>query len=66
MTNTLQSATHDIATVFGIFIDKYFPTTPPHQGIEQYNGAGLTIWVMVSAILLTIMRDEGFDLSALS
>ena len=38
-TNTLQSATYDIATVFGIFIDKYFPTTPPHQGSGQGNGA---------------------------
>ena len=32
MTNALQSATHDIATAFGITIDKYFPTTPPNQG----------------------------------
>ena len=39
MTNTLQSATHDIATAFGISIDKYFPTTPPHQGSGQGNGA---------------------------
>ena len=50
MTNTLQSATHDIATAFGISIDKYFPTTPPHQGSGQGNGAGPTIWVMISTI----------------
>ena len=66
MTNTLQSATHDIATVFGISIDKDFPTTPPHQGSEQGNGSGPTIWVMISAILLTNMLDEGFDLNVLS
>ena len=66
MTNTLQSATHDIATAFGISIDKYFPTTPPHHGSGQGNGSGPTIWVMISAILLTIMRDEGFSLNALS
>ena len=29
MTNTLQSATHDINTAFGISIEKYFPTTLP-------------------------------------
>ena len=66
MTNTLQSATHDIATAFGIYINKYFPTTPPHQGSGQGNGAGPTIWVMISTILLTIMRYEGFGLNALS
>ena len=66
MINTLQSATHDIATAFVIYINKYFPTTPPHQGSGQSNGAGPTTWVMISAILLTIMRDEGFALNALS
>ena len=66
MTNTLQSSIHNIATTFSISIDKYFPTTPPHQGSGQGNGTGSTIWVMISAILLTIMRDEGFGLNALS
>ena len=52
--------------MFGIFIDKYFPTTLPHQGSGQDNGKEPTIWVMISAILLTIMQDEGFGLNALS
>ena len=66
MTNTLQSTTHDIATAFGISIDKYFPTIPPRQGNGQGNGVGPTIWVMISATLLTVMRDESFGLNALS
>ena len=66
MTNTLQYATHDINTAFGISIEKYFPTDPPNQGSGQGNGAGPTIWVMISAILLTIMRDNGYGLDALS
>ena len=66
MTKTLQSARHDITTAFGISTDNHFTTTQPHQGSGQGNGAGPTIWVMISAILLTIMRDEGFGLNDLS
>ena len=65
MTNTLQSTTHDIGTAFGISIDKYLLTTPPHQGSGYGYGVEHTIWVMITAILLTIMRDEGFGLNAL-
>lgn len=66
MTNNLQSVTHDIAVSFGISIETYFLTNPPHQGSGQGNGSGPTIWVMISTILLTIMIDEGFSLDALS
>ena len=66
MMNTLQSATHDINTAFGISIEKYFTTKPPNQGSGQGNGAGPTIWVMISANLLTIMRDNGYGLDILS
>jgi hypothetical protein len=40
--------------------------TPPHQGCGQGNGAGPTIWAVISAILLTIMRNLGFGLNATS
>ena len=66
MTNTLYSATHDIATALGISVDWYIPTTPPHQRSRHGNREGPTIWVMISAILLAIMRDEGFGLNVLS
>ena len=65
MTNTLQSEKHDIDTAFGISIDNLSPTKPLHQGSEQGNGAGSTIWVTINAILLTIMQDEGFGLNTL-
>ena len=66
MINTLQSATHDVATAFGISINKDFLTTQPHQGSGQGNVSGPTIWVMISAILLTIVIDKGFGLNILS
>ena len=37
MTNTLQYATHDINTAFGISIEKYLPTDPSNQGSGQGN-----------------------------
>ena len=43
MTDILQSVTHDIVTTFNISINKYFPTTPPHQGSGHGNGVGPTI-----------------------
>ena len=55
MKNTLQSTTHDIKTVFGISIETNF-----------LNEAEPTIWVMISAILLTIMRDNGYGLDIIS
>ena len=66
MTNTLQSATQNINTAFGLSIEKYFPTKPPLQCNGQGNDVELTIWVMISAILLTIMRDQGFGLDLVS
>ena len=39
ITNTVQLTAHNIATSFGISIEKYFPTNPPHQGSGQGNGA---------------------------
>ena len=66
MTNTLQSAIHDITTAFGISIDKYFPANPLHQGSGLSNGEEPTMWVIISAILLTNIRDEGFVLLVLT
>ena len=66
MTNTLQSATHNIKTAYGESNQQYTSTWPPLQGSGQGNGAGPTIWVMISAILLTIMKEEGFGLNVIS
>ena len=65
ITNTLQLATHDINTVFGISIEKN-PNETPHQGSRQEHGAGPTIWVMISVILLTIIRDKDLGIDTIS
>ena len=44
----------------------YFATNPPLQDNGHGNREGSTIWVLISAILLTIMRDQGFGLDTLS
>ena len=66
MTNTLQSATHDINTAFGLSTEKYFPRKSPLQGSGQGNSTDSTIWVMIIFILLTIMHAQGFGLDAIS
>lgn len=65
MTNTIQSATHDINTAFGISIENYFLTTPPPQRSVQDKQTGPPIWAMMGTILLIIMRDKGFGLDAI-
>ena len=66
MTDTLQLTTHNTTTDFSISIEEYFPTFPPYQVSGLCNEEGFTIWVIISATLLNIMRDEGFGLDALS
>jgi hypothetical protein len=64
---TLQHAVHTVNTAFGDSTDTYGGSNlPPHQGAGQGNGAGPTIWAVISAILLTIMRNLGFGLNAVS
>ena len=62
-TNTLQSTTHDVDKTFGISIEKCFPTTPQLQESRYGDGIGYTIWAMISAILLTIIRGKGYGLN---
>lgn len=62
-TNTLQSATRDVDKTFGISIEIFFPTTPQLQESRYGNGIGYTIWAMISAILLTIIKDKGYGLN---
>jgi hypothetical protein len=67
MMNTLQQAVHRINTAYGDSSSTYGGSNdPPHQGVGQGNGAGPTIWAVISAILLTIMKDLGFGLNTLS
>ena len=66
MINTLQLVTHNINTTFREVTQQYTLIFPPFQRSGQGNGAGPTIWVVISAILLTITKEEGFGLDVMS
>jgi hypothetical protein len=59
----LQKARHFINTTFGNSDTSYGCTSPPLQGVGQGNGAGPAIWALISAVLLSIMRTQGFGLN---
>ena len=59
---TLQNMKHYIRTAFGdsdSFISVLDEETVPFQGILQGNGAGPTLWLVVSTPLLEMMRSLG-------
>ncbi len=57
--STIQDMTHFIRTAYGDSNDSYCQMDVPFHGILQGNGAGPTIWAMVSSPLLDRMRDQG-------
>ena len=64
MFKTLQFATHRVRTGFGDSTRTFCPpSTVPFQGCGQGNGAGPTIWVAISSILIDTMEaaGHGFD-----
>ena len=69
MFRTLQVSTHRVRTGFGDSSRVFSPPSEyPFQGCGQGNGAGPTIWVAISSILIDTMEaaGHGFDfLSAL-
>ena len=67
MFRTLQLATHRVRTGFGDSKRTFFsPSDTPFQGCGQGNGAGPTMWVAISAVLITMMAAEGCGFSSLS
>jgi hypothetical protein len=64
MTSTLQDMKHTIHTAFGDSTDSYggaaWTRQLPPQGIDQGNGIGPTVWLIISSILLDIMRQLGY------
>lgn len=67
MFGTLQLATHRVRTGFGDHDSPFFPPSWfPFQGCGQGNGAGPTIWVAVSAILIGAMQANGFGFQFIS
>ena len=56
MFKTLQKAWHYIATAYGESTKRYGGKRwLPLQGVGQGNGAGPTIWAVISAMLIAIM-----------
>ena len=64
---TIQKAWHRIATAYGESTGKYGGDRDiPLQGAGQGNGAGPTIWAVISAVLISVMRRYGHGISIIS
>ena len=63
---TLQQATHNIMTGYGLSdetyggADRLADGKPPLQGSLQGNGVGPTLWVAISTVLIQAMRQQGY------
>jgi Reverse transcriptase (RNA-dependent DNA polymerase) len=63
MFDTLQNMSHTIRTSFGDSVQSYTKNDKKFHGILQGNGAGPTIWAMVSTPLLNRLRDKKFGVT---
>ena len=59
MLDSIQKMTHHIRTSFGDSEISYNQANTPFHGILQGNGAGPTIWAMISTVLLDKLRAKG-------
>ena len=67
MFDNLMSSEHRVRTGFGDSTRKFSPPSSiPFQGCGQGNGAGPTIWVAISSILIGMMMGMGFGFDFLS
>jgi hypothetical protein len=66
MMQTLLQAWHFVIIAFRESTRRYRGTNHPLQGVGQGNGATPAIWAVTSAVLLGVMRDEGFRLNLLT
>jgi hypothetical protein len=59
---TLQNLHHTVRTIYGDSKSGYGGTlwTVPYSGVGQGNGAGPSIWTVMSTPVLKMMKDEGF------
>lgn len=62
MFGTMQQMRHYVRTVFGDSENSYSAIRLSLQGVLQGNGAGPAIWLVVSAPLIQMLKDEGFGL----
>jgi hypothetical protein len=64
---TLQTATHNVSTTFGISKSSYGGKRDvPLQGVGQGNGAGPAIWAVISTVLFAAMATQGHGFNLLS
>jgi hypothetical protein len=67
MFRTLQKANHFISTAYGYASESYGGDRhPPLQGMGQGNGAGPTIWAVLSTPVMNLVRRAGFGFSMLT
>jgi Reverse transcriptase (RNA-dependent DNA polymerase) len=59
MFNTLTKMKRCVRTAFGDSKVTYQETSTRHHGILQGNGAGPTIWIMISSPMLDRLRHQG-------
>ncbi len=64
--STIQEMQHLIRTAYGDSRDYYQQEDIPFHGILQGNGAGPTIWAMVSTPLLNRLRAKGYGITIAS
>jgi hypothetical protein len=60
MFGTLAQAQHYIWTTYGDSTTAYSCLEIPFQGINQGNGAGPGIWLLVSIPIINMLKSEGF------
>ena len=60
MFGTLQDIEHYVATAYGISDQGYGAVEIPLQGIGQGNGAGPSIWLLITIPLINMLRDGGY------
>lgn len=67
MFGTLAQAAHRVRTGFGDSVESFPPPLDiPYQGCGQGNGAGPTIWVSISAVIMLMLKALGFGFECLT
>lgn len=68
MFETIQKAVHVIAIENNLSTESYDgqQVYPPLHGLGQGNGAAPTIWLMVSAVVVRMLRKQGNGLHLMS
>ena len=64
----LQKMQHKVATGYGVYEPSYAADSKEItiQGIGQGNGAGPTVWAVISSPLFEMLRSTGFEIELIS